>query len=94
MAIIYSQYFVLYILSITLDVCFLSAETYELQVPEDHKLNEKIGTLELEDRDQIQNKEPVFTIPIDSTKMFNIELSPNKDGNLMLKQVGGSRGDK
>ncbi|XP_033935526.1 cadherin-5 [Pseudochaenichthys georgianus] len=60
---------------------------YELQVPEDHKLNEKIGTLELEDRDEIQNKEPTFTILNENSKMFNIELSPNKDGNLMLKQA-------
>ncbi|XP_067466795.1 cadherin-5 [Thunnus thynnus] len=61
--------------------------TYELQVPENHKLNEKIGTLELEDRDQIQNKEPIFIIPDEHKKMFNIDLSPNKDGNLMLKQA-------
>ncbi|KAI4795284.1 hypothetical protein KUCAC02_031522 [Chaenocephalus aceratus] len=60
---------------------------YELQVPEDHKLNEKIGTLELEDRDEIQNKEPTFTILNENSKMFNFELSPNKDGNLMLKQA-------
>ncbi|KAK1905844.1 Cadherin-5, partial [Dissostichus eleginoides] len=60
---------------------------YELQVPEDHKLNEKIGTLELEDRDEVQNKEPIFTIVNENSKMFSIELSPNKDGNLMLKQA-------
>lgn len=71
-------------------ICFLSAETYELHVPENHKLNEKIGTLELEDRDQIQNKEPIFIIPSENSKVFGVELSPNKDGNLMLKQVGGS----
>lgn len=53
-------------------------------------MNEKIGTLELEDRDQIQNKEPIFNILNGNSKVFNIELSPNKDGNLMLKQVGGS----
>lgn len=71
-----------------------SAETYELQVPEDHKLNEKIGTLELEDRDQIQNKEPIFTIPSDIGKVFNIVLSPSKDGNVMLNKVRGSHGNK
>lgn len=72
----------------------MSAETYELHVPEDHKLNEKIGTLELEDRDQIQNKEPIFIIPNENNKVFTVELSsPNKDGNLMLKQVGGSCGN-
>ncbi len=80
--------------SLHIHVCFLSAETYELQVREDHKMNEKIGTLELEDRDQIRNKEPIFTISADSNKMFNIELNPDKDGNLMLKQVGGSCGNE
>uniref|UniRef100_A0A8D2ZKK8 Cadherin-5 n=1 Tax=Scophthalmus maximus TaxID=52904 RepID=A0A8D2ZKK8_SCOMX len=61
--------------------------TYELQVPEDHKLSDKMGTLELEDRDQIQNKEPIFAIPSEHGKMFSLELSPSKDGNLMLKQA-------
>ena len=63
---------------------------YELQVPENTKLNEKIGTLQVEDRDQLQNKEPTFIIPPEYSKVFGVELSPNKDGNLMLKQVGGS----
>lgn len=69
---------------------FLSAETYTLQVPENHKLTEKIGTLELVDRDQIQNKEPIISIIGEHSRVFNVELSPNKDGNLMLKQVRGS----
>lgn len=63
--------------------------TYELQVPENHKVNEKIGTLELEDRDQIQNKEPIFTLPSDISRLFSVELSPTKDANLMLRKVGG-----
>lgn len=67
--------------------CF-SAGSYELQVPENHKVNEKIGVLELEDRDQLQNKEPTFIIPNDISRVFGIELSPNKDGNLMLRKVG------
>lgn len=66
----------------------LSAGSYELQVPENHKINEKIGILQVEDRDQIQNKEPSFIIPNDVSRVFSIELSPNKDGNLMLKKVG------
>ncbi|XP_076599285.1 cadherin-5 [Chaetodon auriga] len=69
------------------NIASFTRKTYELQVPEDHKVNEKIGTLELEDRDQIQNKEPIFTIPNDIGRMFNIELSPNKDGNVMLKKA-------
>ncbi|XP_031732236.1 cadherin-5 [Anarrhichthys ocellatus] len=70
------------------NIASFTRKTYELQVPEDHKLNEKIGTLELEDMDQIQNKEPIFIIPNENSKVFSIELSsPNKDGNLMLKQA-------
>ncbi|CAJ1066739.1 cadherin-5 [Xyrichtys novacula] len=68
------------------NIASFTRKVYDLHVPEDHKLNEKIGTLELEDRDQIQNKEPIFTILSDNTNMFNIEPSPNKDGNLMLKK--------
>lgn len=71
----------------TRNCSFSTAGTYELQVPEDHKLSDKMGTLELEDRDQIQNKEPIFAIPSEHGKMFSLELSPSKDGNLMLKQV-------
>ncbi|KAF3841743.1 hypothetical protein F7725_023694 [Dissostichus mawsoni] len=45
------------------------------------------STTSLEDRDEVQNKEPIFTIVNENSKMFSIELSPNKDGNLMLKQA-------
>uniref|UniRef100_A0A4W6BVG3 Cadherin-5 n=1 Tax=Lates calcarifer TaxID=8187 RepID=A0A4W6BVG3_LATCA len=69
------------------NIASFTRKIYELQVPEDHKLNEKIGILELVDRDQIQNKEPIFTIPGDNGNMFNIELNRNKDGNLMLKKA-------
>ncbi|XP_019719529.1 cadherin-5 [Hippocampus comes] len=68
------------------NIASFTRRTYELRVPEDHKLNSRIGTLELEDRDQIQNKEPIFSLPIDN-KMFYMELGPSKDGNLMLRQA-------
>ncbi|KAM3862896.1 cadherin-5 [Diretmus argenteus] len=60
---------------------------YDLEVREDKKLNEMIGSLELEDRDQIQNKDPVFTITPPFNNMFDVGRSPNKDGNVMLKQA-------
>uniref|UniRef100_A0A3Q3VZH4 Cadherin-5 n=1 Tax=Mola mola TaxID=94237 RepID=A0A3Q3VZH4_MOLML len=69
------------------NIASFSRRSYDLQVPENHKVNEKIGILELEDRDQIQNKEPIFIIPNDVSSMFNITLSPNKNGNLMLRKV-------
>ncbi|XP_073337863.1 cadherin-5 [Pagrus major] len=69
------------------NIASFTRNTYMLHVPEDHRVNDKIGTLDLEDRDQIQNKEPIFTIPNDIGSIFNIELSPNKDGNLVLKKA-------
>lgn len=69
-------------------ICFLSTESYLLYVPENHRLNENIGTLVLEDRDQIQNKQPTFSIQGAFSEIFNVELNPNKDGNLVLKKVG------
>lgn len=70
------------------NIASFTRKTYELQVPEDQQLNEKIGTLELEDRDLIQNKEPVFLLPKENSKVFGVELSrPNKDGNLLLRQA-------
>ncbi|CAN9500220.1 unnamed protein product [Ophioblennius macclurei] len=68
------------------NIASFTRKTYDFQVAEDHKLNEKIDTLELEDRDQIQNKEPIFAIPSENGRVFSVELSANKDGNLMLRQ--------
>lgn len=50
-------------------------------------MHEKMGTLELEDRDQIQNKEPIFSLQGDINRMFSVEPSPTKDANLMLSKV-------
>lgn len=72
-----------------LEIILFFSGTYELQVPENRKVNEKIGTLKLEDRDQIQNKEPSFILPSDISKLFGVELSPTKDANIMLRKVGG-----
>lgn len=69
------------------NIASFTRTTYELQVPENHKLNEKIGTLVLEDRDQPQNKEPIFTLPKEHTNMFYIDISSTKDGTLKLKQA-------
>ncbi|KAE8280975.1 Cadherin-5 Vascular endothelial cadherin [Larimichthys crocea] len=65
------------------NIASFTRRTYELQVPENHRLNEKIDTLELEDRDEKQNKQPRFTIPSDT---FYIKLSRNNDGDVMLKK--------
>lgn len=72
----------------TPNVCFLSTESYSLYVPENHRLNEKIDTLKLEDKDQIQNKDPRFSVLSGYREIFNVEVNDNKDGNLVLKKVG------
>ncbi|TNN32247.1 Cadherin-24 [Liparis tanakae] len=70
------------------NIASFTRKTYALQVPEDQRLNERIGTLELEDGDLLQNKEPIFLLPKENAKVFGVELSrPNKDGNLLLRQV-------
>lgn len=68
------------------NIASFTTNHFEVKVPEDHKLNEKITTLELEDRDQIQNKVPRISISGDYSRMYNVETNSNKDGNLMLRQ--------
>ncbi|XP_052008091.1 cadherin-5 [Xyrauchen texanus] len=54
---------------------------YRFNVKEDSKPGSEIGTLTVEDRDEIQNKDPTFTIHHDG---FAIKLSNVKDGILSL----------
>lgn len=60
--------------------------TYNIKVKEDHNLNEKINILELRDKDEIQNKQPIFAILGDSSQTFDVGLTDQKDGYLMLKK--------
>uniref|UniRef100_A0A3P9LPT3 Cadherin-5 n=1 Tax=Oryzias latipes TaxID=8090 RepID=A0A3P9LPT3_ORYLA len=61
---------------------------YEMKVPENHKLNEVIDTLVVDDRDELKNKKPVFRILKEEyNKVFGIQLDSNKNGNLVLKQA-------
>uniref|UniRef100_A0A8C8DRQ6 Cadherin-5 n=1 Tax=Oryzias sinensis TaxID=183150 RepID=A0A8C8DRQ6_9TELE len=61
---------------------------YEMKVPENHKLNEVIDTLVVDDRDELKNKRPVFRILKEEyNKVFGIQLDSNKNGNLVLKQA-------
>lgn len=68
------------------NIASFTTNHFEVKVPEDHKLNEKITTLELVDKDQIQNKVPRISISGDYSRMFNVETNSNKDGNLMIRQ--------
>uniref|UniRef100_A0A3P9J5W0 Cadherin-5 n=1 Tax=Oryzias latipes TaxID=8090 RepID=A0A3P9J5W0_ORYLA len=61
---------------------------YEMKVPENHKLNEVIDTLVVDDRDELKNKKPVFRILKEEyNKVFGIQLDSNKNGDLVLKQA-------
>ncbi|CAL8254545.1 unnamed protein product [Lota lota] len=61
--------------------------TYDLSVPENQRLEEKFGTLTTDDKDEIQNKDPVFTITPPLNSLFGISCSPQKDGHLLLKEA-------
>ncbi|KAJ8252378.1 hypothetical protein COCON_G00216900 [Conger conger] len=65
---------------------------YSFDVREDEEEDFKIGTVETEDKDEEQNKDPVYSIVADYTtepkftSVFKIERNPWKDGVLTLKQ--------
>ncbi|XP_030297998.1 cadherin-5 [Sparus aurata] len=69
------------------NIASFTRRVYEMPVREDHSVTKEIGTLELEDRDLIDNKEPLFTIPNDLTHIFAIERNDDKNGKLMLKKA-------
>uniref|UniRef100_A0A8C2L5C5 Cadherin-5 n=1 Tax=Cyprinus carpio TaxID=7962 RepID=A0A8C2L5C5_CYPCA len=58
---------------------------YQFNVKEDSKLGTEIGILGVEDKDEIQNKNPIFTIQNEFDKVFDIKLNYEKDGILSLK---------
>ncbi|XP_030622363.1 cadherin-5 [Chanos chanos] len=60
---------------------------YSFDVREDEKPGFKVGTLEVDDLDEVDHKEPIFTIEDMSIKsLFDILPNHHKDGNLNLKQ--------
>lgn len=65
---------------------FSLAGQYRFDVKEDSKPGHQIGKLEVEDKDEIQNKDPTFTIH-KFGEVFNIKQSNEKDGILSLKVV-------
>ncbi|XP_056599536.1 cadherin-5 [Triplophysa dalaica] len=59
--------------------------TYQFKVQEDTKPGSEIGILGVEDRDEIQNKDPTFTLQQTYREMFGIRPNNDKDGILSLK---------
>ncbi|XP_043100166.1 cadherin-5 [Puntigrus tetrazona] len=58
---------------------------YHFNVKEDSKPGNTIGKLLVEDKDEIQNKDPSFTIQRKFDEVFAIKLNNEKDGVLSLK---------
>uniref|UniRef100_A0A8C1F9A4 Cadherin-5 n=1 Tax=Cyprinus carpio carpio TaxID=630221 RepID=A0A8C1F9A4_CYPCA len=58
---------------------------YQFDIKEDSKPGYEIGKLEVEDKDEIQNKDPSFTIQHKFDEVFGIKLNNVKDGILSLK---------
>ncbi|KAL4613597.1 cadherin-5 [Arapaima gigas] len=56
---------------------------FNFDVKEDEKKDFKIGTMEIEDKDEEQNKNPVFII---ESEVFQIVTNQRKDGVLVLKE--------
>ncbi|XP_016363337.1 cadherin-5-like [Sinocyclocheilus anshuiensis] len=60
-------------------------EKYHFNVKEDSKLGYEIGILGVEDKDEIQNKDPTFTMQHEFDEVYDIKLNNEKDGVLSLK---------
>lgn len=58
---------------------------YQFNVREDTKPGSEIGILGVEDRDEIQNKDPTFTLQQTYNEVFGIRRNNEKDGTLSLK---------
>ncbi|KAM4730175.1 LOW QUALITY PROTEIN: cadherin-5 [Anableps anableps] len=69
------------------NIASFTKRKYEISVPENLKVNEKIGMLELVDRDEDENKRPTFFIPDDSRNIFSTKPSKDNDCILVLKQA-------
>lgn len=74
------------VLDINDNIASFTTNHFQATVPENSKLNEKIMILKLEDKDDSSNKVPRISISGDYTRMFNVEINSEKNGNLMLRQ--------
>lgn len=66
---------------------FFPTERYEFSVKEDEPAGFNIGRLDINDRDEKQNKNATFTIDQSQTETFDVKLNDNNDGVLILKKV-------
>ncbi|XP_048886699.1 cadherin-5 [Brienomyrus brachyistius] len=73
------------VLDINDNMAVFKKSIYSFNVKEDAKQNSKIGIMELEDRDEEQNKDPSFTV-LEFPQVFMVVKNPMKDGLLTLMQ--------
>ncbi|XP_054879388.1 cadherin-5 [Poeciliopsis prolifica] len=69
------------------NIASFTKRKYEISIPENLKVNEKIGVLELIDLDEDENKQPIFSIPSGTGNVFSTEPSKDNDCILVLKQA-------
>ncbi|KAJ0066811.1 hypothetical protein NL108_002862 [Boleophthalmus pectinirostris] len=68
------------------NIASFTTNNFEVSVPENHRLNQKITTLQLHDRDERRHKNPLFFITGGYSQMFEVKPDQERDGSLMLKQ--------
>ncbi|MCJ8747185.1 hypothetical protein PDJAM_G00150470 [Pangasius djambal] len=68
------------------NVATFSKQSYHFAVKENMPVGFKIGTLDIKDRDEKQNKKPIFTVDHSHKDIFDLELNENNDGVLTLKK--------
>ncbi|XP_060767860.1 cadherin-5 isoform X2 [Neoarius graeffei] len=68
------------------NVASFSKERYKFSVKEDEPAGFNIGRLDINDRDEKQNKNATFTIDQSQTETFDVKLNDNNDGVLILKK--------
>ncbi|XP_064193299.1 cadherin-5-like [Anguilla rostrata] len=60
---------------------------FSFHVRENEKPAFKVGVMEVEDQDEVQNKDPSFTMkPEACSRMFQVEQNPRRDAVLTLKE--------
>ncbi|NP_001003983.1 cadherin-5 precursor [Danio rerio] len=67
------------------NIATFKKERYQFTVKEDLKPGSEIGLLEVEDKDEIQNKDPTFALQSKFNDVFDIKRTKEKDGMLSLK---------
>ncbi|XP_028812393.1 cadherin-5 [Denticeps clupeoides] len=69
------------------NLAYFPKQRYTFDVREDEQPVISIGIIEVEDKDEEQNKDPTFSIPEKFSEIFQVIPNQRKDGNLRLKKA-------